>query len=148
MFFSSFQSLYGDSLLASLENLWSYTSQDSFPTWEACQLAQNLLHSLLDLLITLSHSSSSFLVVRSLDQFLHGVEDLLGPGLAARLLLRHLLDQLTELWTHAHALLLPVGLLALVRAEGSGEAGQFLARGLQQAAGSREAENTLDVSIR
>jgi hypothetical protein len=141
--------------LASLENLWSYTSQDSFPTWEACQLAQNLLHRLLDLLITLS-SSSSFLVVRSLHQLLRGLEDLLGPGLAARLLLRHVLDQLTELWTPAHALLLPVGLLALVRAEGSGgwrregpeEAGQLLARGLQQAAGSREAENTLDVSIR
>jgi hypothetical protein len=140
--------------LASLENLWSYTSQDSFTTWEACQLAQNLLHSLLDLLITLS-PSSSFLVVRSLHQLLRGVEDLLGPGLAARLLLRHVLDQLTEMWTPAHALLLPLGLLALVRAEGSGwrregpeEAGQLLARGLQQAAGSREAENTLDVSIR
>jgi hypothetical protein len=140
--------------LASLENLWSYTSQDSFPTWEACQLAQNLLHTLLDLLITLS-SSSSFLVVRSLDQLLRGLEDLLGPGLTARIILRHVLDQLTELWTPAHALLLPVGLLALVRAEGSGwrregpeEAGQMLARGLQQAAGSREAENTLDVSIR
>jgi hypothetical protein len=139
-------------MLASLENLWSYTSQDSFSTWEACQLAQNLLHSLLDLLITLSSSSSSFLVVRSLDQLLRGLEELLGPGLAARLLLRHVLDQLTDLWTPAHALLLPVGLLALVRAEGSGwrreEAGQLLARGLQQAAGSREAENTLDVSIR
>jgi hypothetical protein len=134
--------------LASLENLWSYTSQDSFPTWEACQLAQNLLHTLLDLLITLSPSSSSFIVVRSLHQFLRGLEDLLGPGLTARLLLRHVLDQLTELWTPAHALLLPVGLLALVRAEGSEEAGQLLARGLQQAAGSREAENTLDVSIR
>ncbi len=140
--------------MASLENLWSYTSQDSFPTWEACQLAQNLLHTLLDLLITLS-SSSSFLVVRSLDQLLRGLEDLLGPGLTARIILRHVLDQLTELWTPAHALLLPVGLLALVRAEGSGwrregpeEAGQMLARGLQQAAGSREAENTLDVSIR
>ncbi len=140
--------------MASLENLWSYTSQDSFTTWEACQLAQNLLHSLLDLLITLS-PSSSFLVVRSLHQLLRGVEDLLGPGLAARLLLRHVLDQLTEMWTPAHALLLPLGLLALVRAEGSGwrregpeEAGQLLARGLQQAAGSREAENTLDVSIR
>jgi hypothetical protein len=141
--------------LASLENLWSYTSQDSFPTWEACQLAQNLLHRLLDLLITLS-PSSSFLLVRSLDQFLRGLEDLLGPGLTARLLLRHVLDQLTELWTHAHALLLPVGLLALVRAEGSGgwrregpeEARQLLARGLQQAASSREAENTQDVSIR
>ncbi len=134
--------------MASLENLWSYTSQDSFPTWEACQLAQNLLHTLLDLLITLSPSSSSFIVVRSLHQFLRGLEDLLGPGLTARLLLRHVLDQLTELWTPAHALLLPVGLLALVRAEGSEEAGQLLARGLQQAAGSREAENTLDVSIR
>jgi hypothetical protein len=139
--------------MASLENLWSYTSQDSFPTWEACQLAQNLLHTLLDLLITLSPSSSSFLVVRSLHQFLHGLEDLLGPGLTARIILRHVLDQLTDLWTPAHALLLPVGLLALVRAEGSGgwrreEAGQLLARGLQQAAGSREAENTLDVSIR
>jgi hypothetical protein len=133
--------------LASLENLWSYTSQDSFPTWEACQLAQNLLHSLLNLLIILSSPSSSFLVVRSLDQLLRGLEDLLGPGLAARLLLRHVLDQLTELWTPAHALLLPVGLLALVRAEGRRE-GQLLARGLQQAAGSREAENTLDVSIR
>ncbi len=141
--------------MASLENLWSYTSQDSFSTWEACQLAQNLLHTLLDLLITLS--PSSFVVVRSLHQLLRGLEDLLGPGLTARLLLRHVLDQLTELWTPAHALLLPVGLLALVRAEGSGgwrregpeeEAGQLLARGLQQAAGGREAENTLDVSIR
>jgi len=81
--------------------------------------------------------------------FLHALHNLLGPHLAAHLLLRHILDQLTDLCGAAHALLFPVGLVALVQGEGrGGEAGQLLARGLQLAAAQPGMEHTLDLALR
>ncbi len=146
--------MFGESTMGLLGHLWAQTSEAQFPSWSESDRTKDLLHSLLDLVVSLSSTGSCS--VKPLLQFLRSLEELLGPGLTFHLLLHHLLLQLTQSRPHrppGWQLLYPVGLLGLVegwgrRTPGCPEASDLLVLGLEEAAREEGGRTTMDTALR
>ena len=134
--------------MLSLETLWTHTSEENFPSWGDCDRVRDLLHHLLQVVISLSSSSTTTTVI-PLQQLLRSMQQVFGPPLSFHLLGQHIHHQLTEASAtrpEGWGLRFPVGLLGAL--QGWGRPEDLLGQGLEMAARDEAARTALDTAIR